>query len=191
MPNDSIEIILDSLSRDFNDLTAAHAFSVMGLARIPEYFSALPKYPENPDPFIVIGINRPDNPDTPPYAGWKLSEALKQVRSNGPVETRLGHQWIISLYALWEDEYRPRLAVAHGRSPDDEKYDLLGDLRSLRNDVVHHRGIATSENTGRCVLLRHWFQPGEIIHLEGRHFDEFFRLLPWSDLATGVNTGSS
>ena len=39
-------------------------------------------------------------------------------------------------------------------------------------------------------LLRHWFQPGDIIRLEGRHFDEFFRLLPWSDLATGANTGS-
>lgn len=114
-----------------------------------------------------------------------MSEALTQVERNGNVETRLGHLWIISLYALWTDEYRPRLAKAHQRSPTDEKYDIFGDLRHLRNDVVHHRGIASADNTGRCVLLGHWFQPGSLIRLEGHHFDEFFRLIPWSDMVIG------
>ena len=153
MPSDSAQVILDDLSRSFNDLTAAHAFSTMGLTRIPEYFAMMPKYPENPDPVVLIGINPPNNPDTPPYARWRLSEALKQIEPNGAVVTRLGHQWIMSLYALWEDEYRPGLAAVHGRSVDDEKYDLLGDLRYMRYDVVHHCGIATSGNSGRCVLL--------------------------------------
>ena len=189
MPSDSIQLILDGLGRDFNDLTAAHAFSVIGLRRIPEYFATLPKHPTNPDPIIHIGAGPPNNLDTPPYAGWRLSEALKQVEANGPVETRLGHQWIVFLYELWEHEYRPRLAVAHNRALEDESYDLLGDLRRLRNDVVHHRGIATSGNTGRCILLGHWFKFGDIIRLEGQHFDEFFRLFPWSDLATGRNGG--
>jgi hypothetical protein len=169
MSSDSIQLILENLSRDFNDLTAAHTFSVVGLRRISEYFAALPRYPENPDPVIYIGTNPPNNPDTPPYADWRLSEALKQVEPNGAVEIRLGHQWIVFLYELWEHEYRPRLAKVHGRPVGDEKYDLLGDLRHLRNDVVHHHGVATSGNTGRCVLLSHWFQPGDLIRLEGRH----------------------
>jgi hypothetical protein len=190
MPADSIQLILDGLSRDLNDLTAAHAFSVVGLRRIPEYFAALPKYPANPDPVVYIGTGPPNSPDTPPYAGWRLSEALTQVESNGPVETRLGHQWIVFLYELWEHEYRPRLAKIHSRALEDERYDLLGDLRHLRNDVVHHGGIATSGNTGRCVLLRHWFNPGDVVRLEGRHFDEFFRLFPWTDLAAGRNADS-
>ena len=42
MSSDSIEIILDALSRDFNHLTAAHAFSVMGLGRIR---NISPRYP--------------------------------------------------------------------------------------------------------------------------------------------------
>jgi len=96
----------------------------------------------------------------------------------------------MSLYALWDDEYRPRLAAIHGRTKNEEKYDLFGDLRRLRNDTVHHRGIATVEETGKCVLLKHWFRPGEMIRLEGRHFDEFFKLIPWSDLATGLNSRS-
>ncbi len=186
MSTDSINSILDELNRDLNDLTAAHAFSVMGLREIPARLASVPKYPANPDPVISIGIE-PPGPETPAYAAWRLSEALTQVEQNGPVETRLGHLWITSLYALWEEEYRPRLAIAHGRSPGDEKYDLFGDLRHLRNDVVHHGGIATTGNTGHCVVLR-WFQPGDVIRLEGRHFNEFLRLIRWSDLAVGTNS---
>lgn len=186
MADDTLASILDELSRDLNDLTAAHAFAVVGLRRIPEYFSTLPRHPDNPDPMVLISIGPPDQVDTPPYAGWRLSEALRQVQENGAVETSLGHQWITFLFELWEHEYRPRLAKIHRRSVGDEKYDLLGDLRHLRNDVVHHRGVATSGNTGRCILLRHWFQPGEVIRLAGRHLDEFFRMFPWSELARGA-----
>jgi hypothetical protein len=153
-----------------------------------EFFSSAPRFPENPDPMIMIGIGPPDAAETPPYAGWKMSDALDQVKHNGQVETRLGHQWIVFLYELWENSYRPRLAAAHARDAGDEKYDLLGDLRRMRNDVVHHQGVATADNTGRCVLLPHWFKAGEAIRLEGRHFDEFVRMIPWADLASGVNT---
>jgi hypothetical protein len=175
------------MSRDLNDLTAAHGFSVAGLRRMTEFFTLTPRFPENPDPLIMLGIGPPGDAATPPYAGWRLSEALEQVRHNGPVETRLGHQWIVFLYELWENTYRPRLAAVHARSVGDEKYDLLGDLGKLRNDVIHHHGIATSNNTDRCALLSHWFKVGEVLRLEGWHFDEFVRMFPWDDLATGVN----
>jgi hypothetical protein len=190
MATNSVNQILGELNLDFNDLTAAHGFSVMGLERLPAYVATIPKHSMNQDPLILVGDNPTDSPKTPHYAGWRLSEVINQVKRNGPVETRLGHLWIVTLYALWEEKYRPRLAAARGRSSADEKYDLWGDLRHLRNDVVHHGGIATTENTGRCVLLRHWFQTGDIIRLKSRHFDEFLRLIPWKDLVTGTNTRS-
>jgi len=190
MATNSVNRILGDLNLDFNDLAAAHGFSVMGLERLPAYVATLPKHSMDQDPLILVGDDLTDNPKTPHYAGWRLSEVISQVKRNGPVETRLGHLWIVTLYALWEEKYRPRLAAAHGRSLADEKYDLWGDLRHLRNDVVHHGGIATAENTGRCVLLRHWFQPGNVIRLKSRHFDEFLRLIPWKDLAVGTNTRS-
>lgn len=166
MATNSVNRILGDLNLDFNDIAAAHGLSVMGLERLPAYVSTLPKHSMDQDPLILVGADPADNPRTPHYAGWRLSEVINQVKKNGPVETRLGHLWIVTLYALWEEKYRPQFAAAHGRSPDDEKYDLWGDLRHLRNDVVHHGGIATAENTGRCVLLRHWFQPGDVIRLK-------------------------
>lgn len=169
MATHSMNRILGDLNLDFNDLAAAHGFSVIGLERLPAYVATLPEHSRAQDPVIFV---------------------INQVKRNWPVETRLGHLWIVTLYALWEEKYRPRFAAAHGRSPADEKYDLWGDLRHLRNDVVHHGGIATAENTGRCVLLYHWFQPGDVIRLKSRHFDELLRLIPWKDMALGTNTRS-
>lgn len=189
MANDSITSVLDGLSNDFNNLTTAHSYAVLGLKQIPAHLSSIPKHPSNPDPMIHFGISPPSG-QTPAYAACRMSEALVQVAHNGPIETRLGHLWIMSFYALWDDEYRPRLAALHGRSRDEEQYDLFGDLRHLRNDAVHNGGVASGRETGKCIVLRHWFQPNEMIRLEGRHFAEFFDLIPWSDLANGSNSSS-
>lgn len=191
MPDESAQTILDELHKDLNDLMTAHGFACMGLRRLRENFASRPMHPEDPNPIIDLANVVPDNPDWPknpgwlPNAEWRLSEAVRQVQDNGPVEALLGRQWVVSVYALWEEEYRPRLAKAHGRDPAEEMYPLLGDLRRIRNDVVHHRGIATADNTGHCEVLR-WFQSGEVIRVDGRHFGEFLRLFPWSKMATGT-----
>jgi hypothetical protein len=191
MPAGSARTILDELRQDLNDLMTAHGFACMGLRRMREYFASAPKHLEDPDPMIPLEGVVSENPDWPknpvwlPNAEWRLSEAIMQVQDQGPVETLLGRQWIVSVYALWEEEYRPRLAAAHGRDKKEEKYPLLGDLRRLRIDVIHHRGIATARWTGGCEVLS-WFQPDEVIRVDGRHFGEFLRLFPWSQMEMGI-----
>lgn len=191
MSSESTQTILDELHKDLNDLMTAHGFACMGLRRLREYFASTSKSLQDPDSVVNLADLVPDNPDWPknpgwlPHTEWRLSDAVRQVQDDGPVETLLGWQWIVSVYALWEEEYRPRLAEAHGRTQAEEMYPLLGDLRLLRNDVIHHRGIATADNTGRCEVLK-WFQPDQIILVDGWHFGEFFRLFPWSQMATGT-----
>lgn len=179
MPTDTITLFLDDLSRDFNDLTAAHAFSVAGIQQYAQHLATPPDPLAGPDPVLLARTALGTHP-----AGWRRSEAREQVRPMGPIEVRLGHLWIISLYALWDSQYRGRLAALHGNQVEEEKYDLFGDLRLLRNDVVHRHGIASAGETGRCVLL-HWFQVGQEIRLESCHLNEFFSRIPWSSLVNG------
>lgn len=40
---------------------------------------------------------------------------------------------------------------------------MIGDIRRMRNDVLHHDGIATVTNTGKCKLVR--IHPGARIIL--------------------------
>lgn len=96
---------------------------------------------------------------------------------------RLSQQWIVAFFTFWEHEFRPRLAESHAVQPNEIVVPLLGDLRLLRNDVVHHRGVATAETTGRCEILGHWFELGDEIYLAVGHFIELTALFPWDDLS--------
>ena len=182
---ESVSDVIAALRAALNDASATQAFASMGLRLLPEVFGGVAPVPENPDPTIYIGIGDPNSPASEQYARWPMSKALEQIAHNGPIDTRLGQQWIVFIFTLWEHEYRKRLAVAHGCSEDELVYPLLGDVRRLRNDVVHHHGIATVPNTGKCEVLRHWFPPGETISLRGEHFAEFHRLFPWESMAAG------
>jgi hypothetical protein len=185
LPDETIEEVLEHLRSAINDSIAAEAFASMGLTFLPEVFRRVPPVPENPDPTIYIGVGDPNLPSSEQYAQWPLSKALQQVAPEGPVTARLGQQWIVFVYTLWEHEYRKRLAAAHGCAVRDVKYPLLGDIRLLRNDVVHHSGVATPENAGKCQVVHHWFRPGELMHLRGEHFAEFVRVFPWPLMAAG------
>jgi hypothetical protein len=182
---EAVETVLTELGVALNDSLAAHSFASFGLTLIPETLQRLPRVPENPDPAFMFGVGDPNTAEARQYAQWPISTALEQVAGNGPVEVRLSQQWVVFFFALWEHEYRPRLATAHHCSRDDLKYPLLGDLRRLRNDVVHHHGTATAGEAGSCEVLTHWFEEGEMIHLRGEHFVEIVQRFPWPDLAAG------
>jgi hypothetical protein len=183
-PREVINIIVE-LRQDLNDLIASYVFAASGVGRLHKDLTSAPSVPDNPDPMIHMGLFKVGSADESRLlAQWRMSAARTQVEPGGPVQTKLGHQWIVFFYSLWEHMYRPRLAAARGRAASEERYPLLGDMRKLRNDVVHHHGVATLANTGRCEVL-HWFKPGEIMRLNIFHLDEFLREFPWQALADG------
>ncbi|MGH7685403.1 MAG: hypothetical protein ACREN2_01075, partial [Candidatus Dormibacteria bacterium] len=75
---------------------------------------------------------------------------LELMRRDGPIEVLLGQQWVTHVFAYWEHYYRPAIAGAIGCDADEVRHDLFGDLRLLRHDILHARGQATRDNTGRC-----------------------------------------
>lgn len=181
--------VVADLRSALNDAVAAHTFACTGLGLIPDFLERVPRTPENPDPTIFIGNEDPNLPTARHYAFWRRSKALSQVARDGPVEILLSRQWIVYMFHRWEDEFRPRLAAAHRCAAKDLTYPLLGDLRRLRNDVIHHRGIATEKNSGHCEVLSHWFESGDRIHLRGEHFSDFVQRFPWEALEGGPVPG--
>ena len=184
MPGETAASVVNEFATFLNDASAIEAFAALGLTQIEPMFSRLPTDPTNPDPDVFIGVGDPNAPDAEVHAQWKLSRALAEVAKDGPVSVRLGHQWIVWVFTEWEHEYRPRLARAHGRDKDDEKYPLLGDVRRLRHDVVHHRGTASSDHSAKCEVIK-WFSAGDVIALRAEHYAEFHRLMPWAEMVAG------
>ena len=108
-----------------------------------------------------------------------------QTAEYGPIERRLNQQWIVYVYSGWEHEYRPRLERVHGCEKGGLKLAAFGDLRLLRNDIVHYHGIASADNSGKCEVLRHWVAIGEPILVTQEHFGEFWATFPWAELEAG------
>jgi hypothetical protein len=88
----------------------------------------------------------------------------------------LGQQWIVAIASWWNDHYRQQFADALDIDRDLATHPLMGDINKMRNDVIHHHGIATADNTGRCEILT-WFKPGDTIHVTHEHVAEFMKHL--------------
>ncbi len=93
-----------------------------------------------------------------------------------------GRMWLPTFFAVWEDDYRHRLAAAHQCKPRDFQIPFFGDLRKLRNDVTHRRGVARADGAASCEVLR-WFSVDEPITLNYKHFREVVEKFPWTELA--------
>jgi hypothetical protein len=185
--SESVAAVLSDFRAFINDSVGAYATALSGVRIQAGELATFPTSPENPDPTYHLMTGDPNMPGSKRLAHWRVSEARIQMGRAGPVETMLGQQWIVFVFSGWDEEYRPRLARALDCSPSDLKFPLLGDLRRLRHDVVHHRGIASAEWAARCEVL-HWFTEGEQIGLDLTHLVEFDERFPWTELGQLAET---
>ncbi len=77
----------------------------------------------------------------------------------GHNHVRAGQWLVVLLFEYWESEHRRKIATALGLAgPTDLKVPYMGELRLLRQDVIHHRGklqkatIQKVRFVGSCVV---------------------------------------
>ncbi|HUK59703.1 MAG TPA: hypothetical protein VLV50_10775 [Stellaceae bacterium] len=115
---------------------------------------------------------------------------VKARNSPGGANFRtLGQLCLVSFYDFWNDYLRREYVIAKGGLDRNEKdrtiverslkvhasHDLWGDVRLLRQSVVHNHGIAVSE-VSRCKLIC-WFKPGEPVALSPERMRAIFLAL--------------
>ncbi|MGW3545993.1 hypothetical protein ACWDNI_36395 [Nocardia niigatensis] len=94
--------------------------------------------------------------------------------------------WIPSFYEEWNAHFKPRFAPLLGKtSPDDVKIGYFGDLRLIRNDVIHHKGKVIEGHREKCFVLK-WFDKGEEVILDHARYAELFEQFPWAKLGAAV-----
>lgn len=125
--------------------------------------------------------------------------ALSPVMKQGDVKERnkedglnyflLGANCIVSLYSYWEEYLRVEVGIAMGVLPKGSTNteetrlilnkhvvnDIWGDIRLLRNSIVHNDSIASHEMS-RCKII-HFFPSGQPIELDFKKMHEIFILL--------------
>jgi hypothetical protein len=176
---------LEELANFLNDAAGAHGFSRFGVQLARDLMQNQRRTSTNPDPEVYIELGeRHLNPEI--YQTWHWNDMPKHLADDGPVMTQIGHQWVVHVYTAWDSHFRPGLERAHSYARGDHlMVQLFGDLRLLRNDIAHSRGIATRPNAGRAEMLKHWIMVGEVILIRGEEVAEFLRLVPWQKLREG------
>ena len=101
----------------------------------------------------------------------------------------LGQLCLVSFYDFWNEYLRREYVIAKGKLDPNEtdnevvkravsehaSHDLWGDIRYLRQSIVHHQGIAVPE-VAKCRLIK-WFQPGDSIALNPDRMRRLFLAL--------------
>jgi hypothetical protein len=109
-------------------------------------------------------------------------EAKARNSLNGSNYVTLGQLCVVSLYDYWNEYLRKEYVIAKGLLERNEvdseivktklrehaSFDLWGDLRAIRNAIIHNRSIATPE-VAKCKWLR-WFNEGDRIDIDPGKF---------------------
>jgi len=155
-----------------NDLAGTYTYALTGLQMLRKH-TAEGLRRHSPQPTTMLEANSgplPGNPRGETFHQWAQADLLDNLDQRGLAARQIGHQWLTQVHHGWDDDhygFRARLAVARGLEKDDVKDPLFGDLNKMRNDVIHHRGIAQARNTGKCEHL-HWFAVGDNMFIERR-----------------------
>jgi hypothetical protein len=81
---------------------------------------------------------------------------------------------LVFLFTYWEEEIRPRLAAAKGVMPLEIRSDAMGDLRILRNLILHAKSIMRPDKHAELKKLGDLFAVDQPLHLSYETMHKIF-----------------
>jgi len=109
----------------------------------------------------------------------------KRRNSTGGENYRfIGNIALITIYEYWENSCRNKLASYHGVKQKHIRSQIFGDLRILRNSIIHHRGIALPE-IEKCKEFN-WYKTDDAIFINGDQMEDIVAAIKQSRLSLYV-----
>lgn len=172
----------DGLTYEINRVTASLLYLLRGIESVREY--VLPWYnslPEEMRPSVGTPV-APSYLATAPSLSGASIDLNDMLGEGGETEQLALAGWIEEVYnIIWQGQYRKQLEEAiksEGVVFERVGLQALGDIRLIRNDLVHNRRIA--KRSARCEFLK-WFDEGDHMSLRIAHVFDFLNhmgLLP-------------
>jgi len=104
-----------------------------------------------------------------------FSSLKDRLADDGSDMLRAADAVIVIVYHIWEEKYRRTLTSQSGVALGEISSDIMGDLRLLRNSIIHNKGIAGSD-VGKCKVIQR-FAPGDAITLTKSDMNEIIRAI--------------
>lgn len=107
----------------------------------------------------------PTKPDVIHNRIVRAQNYLAANTPNGTNEQQHARAIVVFLFTYWEDEIRPRAAKAKGVPLREIRADAMGDLRILRNVILHARGILRPDKHAELRKLGGLFAADQPLNL--------------------------
>lgn len=124
-------------------------------------------WPEYRNAKFSIGTQLPDGEQAPGrsvVAQTTQGAFLEALQPEGMFEQLQASAFVVLVYALWEENYRQKIADAAGVAKNAIACNLMGEIRHVRTWIVHDNSVAPHNGRVKCPMLAQlWeFEPGEL-----------------------------
>lgn len=99
----------------------------------------------NPDraKSLILGTGHPD--DGKWHGSIEFGELFDSSRKNDVFADAIAKSFICAIYSSWDERFRHAVAEEVSSKQKNVNSDLMGDLRHVRNCIVHKKSIITDE----------------------------------------------
>lgn len=118
-----------------------------------------------------------EDPTKPDVIHNRIIRAADYLAANSPGgsnEQKHARAIIVFLFTYWEEEIRPRLARARGVQIKGIRSDVMGDMRVLRNVILHSKSILRPEKHKELKKLGGLFDIDQMLHLSYEVMHQIF-----------------
>jgi hypothetical protein len=126
-------------------------------------------------------LEDPSQPDIIHQRIIRTPDYVKANANDGFNEQQICWSLIVFIFAFWDEEVRPRIARNRNVQPGDIKINVFGDLRLLRNAIVHNAGTLKQTDFDRLKILQSYCAADQKLTLTHRQMRSLF-----DDLHRGV-----
>ncbi len=119
---------------------------------------------------VIYGKGDPNTPEAVELHRCTQKEYKDRNSENGSNFKFLGNMALVSLYQYWEDFHRAQVADELGIEKNELRNPIMGDLRRIRNSIIHHAGIALKD-VEKCELLK-WYKENDSIFIDKAKFED-------------------
>lgn len=99
----------------------------------------------------------------------EFGDLIDSSQRNGDFPNQIARSFICAIYSLWDEFYRNNIAAENGCEQKKVMSGLMGDLRHIRNCIIHKKSIITNEqekikeldwilSRGKLIVTEEMFQ---------------------------------
>lgn len=134
-------------------------FTCFFLASHHMHIGRMPYENARPENRIFIGPGEPGK--VPVTAAMYQLELYEKMKRDGEFSDVLAKSLLVAIYSDWEEHFRTKFATSINARSNQVKCDLMGDLRRIRNCIVHERSILSAKDI-KMVCLPWQLKPGPL-----------------------------